>query len=263
VLASWPFGIAAGLLLQPPLAAAAGWRWVMQATAALCALALVLIAAGYREPRRATAPMHGSGVARVPVLPPRVQMLPTLIAGLMWGSLNLALVLFFSFGPGTLTELGMPPATAAAWTGAALWIVMFSVPLGGLAVQRSGRPDAAIVVFSVLAGMALALLSVGVAPLSLGVVFGLAIGPPAGAVMALPARVLSPEHRAGGLGAFLAIYYIVLAFGPALAGMLRERTGAAAAVLFAAIVMAAIAPLLGLFRVLAKQVGRGGRQLST
>jgi len=36
-----------------------------------------------------------------------------------------------------------------------------------------------------------------------------------------------------------------------------------AAVLFAAIVMAAIAPLLGLFRVLAKQVGRGGRQLST
>ena len=37
----------------------------------------------------------------------------------------------------------------------------------------------------------------------MGVVFGIAIGPPAGAIMSLPARVLALEHRAGGLGVFL------------------------------------------------------------
>ena len=49
VLASWLFGIAAGLLLQPPLAAAVGWRSVMLVTAALCGAALAMIAALYRD----------------------------------------------------------------------------------------------------------------------------------------------------------------------------------------------------------------------
>lgn len=44
LLASWPFGIAAGLLGQPLLAAAEGWRSVMIVVAAFCAIGLVLIA---------------------------------------------------------------------------------------------------------------------------------------------------------------------------------------------------------------------------
>ena len=150
VLASWPFGIAAGLLMQPALAAAQGWRAVMGLTAAVCGLALLLIAAVYRATPRAASPpaTSASGTpSAVPALPPWRQMLPTIVAGVMWGNLNLALVLFFSFGPAALTALGVAPAAAAAWAGAALWVVMVSVPLGGLAVQRSGRPDAAIVVF--------------------------------------------------------------------------------------------------------------------
>ncbi len=210
--------------MQPALAAAQGWRAVMGLTAAVCGLALLLIAAVYRATPRAASPpaTSASGTpSAVPALPPWRQMLPTIVAGVMWGNLNLALVLFFSFGPAALTALGVAPAAAAAWTGAALWVVMVSVPLGGLAVQRSGRPDAAIVVFCLLGGGALALLPASVLPLAMRVVFGIAIGPPAGAIMSLPARVLAPEHRAGGLGVFLTCYYAILSAGPALAGMLR------------------------------------------
>jgi MFS family permease len=253
VLASWPFGIAAGLLAQPVLAATHGWRWVMHATAALRGLALLLILAGYRAPRGAAPPAAAPGAPAIPALPPRRQMLPVLVAGAMWGNLNLALVLFFSFAPAAMAELGVGAATAAAWTGAAVWIVMFSVPLGGLAVQRSGRPDAAIAIFALLGGLALALLPTPLAPLAFGVAFGIGIGPPAGAIMALPARVLSPEHRAGGLGAFMTCYYVLVAGGPAVAGVLRQLSGtAASAMVFAAFLMASIAVLLSVFLALSR-----------
>jgi MFS family permease len=257
VLASWPFGIAAGLLVQPALAASEGWRWVMYGTAALCGLALVLIIIGYRDPPRAAAPT--AGAARLPVLPPLRQLLPTTIASLMWGNLNLSLVLFFSFAPAAMTELGLSAVTSAAWVSAALWIIMLSVPLGGLGVQRSGRTDAAIVIFSILAGIALALLPSRIGALGGCEVFGLAIGPPAGAIMALPSRVLSPEHRAGGLGAFMTVYYVVLSLGPALAGVLREHSGtAAAAVWLASGLMLSTALLMGIFNVTARGLTNQG-----
>ena len=248
ILASWPFGIAAGLLLQPPLAAAEGWRWVMHGSAALCAVALLLIAAGYRQPKAAAVP--GGALA----VPPLRQLWPTAVAGVMWGNINLALVLFFSFGPAAMAGLGMPTATAAGWTGAALWVVMVSVPLGGLAVQRSGRPDAAIALFSVLGGAALALLPTGVGPAVMAAAFAVTMGPPAGAILALPSRVLSPEHRAGGLGVFLTIYYAIQAFGPALAGALREALGTpAAAIWLAAAAMTANAGLLACYLAFARR----------
>lgn len=250
VLASWPFGIAAGLLLQPPVAAAAGWRWVMYATAAVAAVALLLVGRFYRAPPGASLPVHDPG--GVPSVPPCRQSVPAMIAGAIWGNLNLALVLFFSFGPAAMMEHGVAQGIARGWTGAALWIVMFSVPLGGVVVQRSGRPGGAIVVFSGLGALALALLPVGIAAPALGAAFGVSIGPPAGAIMALPARVLAPEHRAGGLGLFMTWYYAIQSLGPAGAGMLRDAFGTAAAPIWlAAALMAGIVPLLAMFEIVA------------
>ena len=127
----------------------------------------------------------------------------------------------------------------------------------GAARRPAGRGDRRL---RPLGGLALALLPVGIASVALGVAFGIAIGPPAGAIVALPTRVLSPEQRAGGFGVFYTGYYIIMAAGPALAGMPRERAGtAAAAVLFAAASMASIAPLLGLFWLLARPALTRGR----
>jgi MFS family permease len=251
-LASWPFGIVLGLLLQGPVAHEFGWRSVMHATALLCAAALLLLAAAYRPPAAAAGPQASAAVpTRWRALPPLRQALPLTVASVMWASLNLGLVIFFSFAPGMLQELNVSASRAAALTSAALWILMVSVPVGGLLAQRSGRTGAAIVVFSAVAALALALLPAGVLPRLVCVAFGIAVGPPAGLVMALPSRVLDPEHRAVGFGLFYTGYYVILAFGPAVAGLARDLSGtAAAALFFGAILFIAIPPLLLLFRVL-------------
>ncbi len=254
ILMTWPLGIAAGLNAQPLLAATQGWPSVMIAAAILCGVSLLLIALLYRDPAR-VAP---ASPASVPMLPPANEMLPAIVAGAMWGSLNLALVLFFSFTPALLTGFGLPFVTAAAWTGAGLWVVMLSLPVAGIIVQRSGRSDAAIVASAIFGAVVLLLLPVGVVPLALCAVFGLSVGIPAGPIMALPARVLSPAHRAGGLGLFYTVYYAFMAFGPAVGGFLRAAFGTpAAAMLFGVALFAGIVPSLWVFRTLAERLRRG------
>jgi MFS family permease len=251
ILATWPFGIAAGLLAQPLLAASYGWAWVMHLTAALCGVSLVLMAVFYRDPERAASVSQ----IGVPMLPPMREMLPATVAGVIWGNLNLALVLFFSFTPALLVGLGLQAVAAAAWTGAGLWVVMFSLPVAGMIVQRSGRPRTAILIGAVAGALVLGLLPLGIVPLALCAAFGLTIGLPAGPIMALPVRVLSPAHRAGGFGLFYTLYYAAMAFGPVVAGFLRQVFGTpTVAVLFAAALFAAIVPLLGLFELLARRV---------
>jgi MFS family permease len=251
ILATWPFGIAAALLVQPLLAASHGWAWVMQLCAALSCAALLLIALFYRDPVRAAG---AAAAAAVPMLPPANELLPCLVAGTMWANLNLALVLFFSFTPAVLVGLGLPGVTAAAWTGAGLWVVMVSLPLFGIAVQRSGRPGAAILLAAVAGALMLGLLPAGIVPLALCAAFGLTVGLPAGAIMALPARALSPAHRAGGLGLFYTMYYLFLAFGPAVGGLLRQAFATpAAALLLGAALFAALMPLLWLFEMLCRR----------
>ena len=50
LLASWPFGIVLGLLLQEPMAHDFGWRSVMCAAALLCAIAMLLLVTLYTPP---------------------------------------------------------------------------------------------------------------------------------------------------------------------------------------------------------------------
>jgi predicted MFS family arabinose efflux permease len=181
-LASWPFGIVLGLLLQGPMTHDLGWRSVMHGTALVAAAALLLLVAAYRPPAMtatrpagAAAPRH-----RLWLLPPLRQVMPLMVASVMWACVNLGLVIFFSFAPGLLQERHVATADAAALTSAALWILMVSVPVGGFLAQRSGRTGAAIVVFSAVAALALALLPAGLLPLALCAAFGVAVGPPAG-----------------------------------------------------------------------------------
>ena len=112
---------------------------------------------------------------------------------------------------GTLVSVGM-------------WVTLISLPLGGYLTERVGWPKATIVVFCLLAAVALFLLPYVPIPLMLSILVGLAIGPPAGAIVALPTQVLSAESRGTGLGVFYAWYYAAMAAGPALAGLGRDLT---------------------------------------
>ncbi len=248
ILASWPFGIGLALVTQPPLAAHLGWQAVMVATAAFCAVASVLVVAFYREPPHAAAVRHAPESAAAMRL--WREMIPASVAGVLWGSFNVGLVVFFSFTPGLLMEHGLAPAGASALVSLGLWLSMASLPPGGWLAERSGHPQASIIVFSIASAIILLLLVYGFAPAVLCALMGLTIGPPAGAIMALPAAILPPHRRALGLGVFYTAYYGVMAVGPAMAGWCRDHwQTAAAAILFGAMAYLAIVPLFLLFKI--------------
>jgi predicted MFS family arabinose efflux permease len=249
LLTSWPLGIAAGLLAYAPLAQAQGWPWAMYLAAGTCLVGLVLVAALYRSP--VTVPVSGAppSVRSAFSFPPRHEVQPILVAGLIWGVFNLGLIAFFSFVPPLLAEHGYGFAEGAFITSLVLWLMMISVPAGGHWLQRTGRTDATIMLFSALTGLAMAALPL--AP-SVALLFacavGFLIGPPPGAIMAMPGRVLRPETRAVGLGLFMTIYNVTVAGGPVLAGALKDEWGASAPILFGAALFVGVVPLTMLFR---------------
>ncbi len=252
ILASWPFGIATALIIEPLLAEAQGWPCVMAATAALCAVVLTLVAVIYRAPSSDAAKTPATEVAVRPGGLPLGKALPAAAAGLIWGVFNLGLIVFFSFVPGLLAERGASLAEAGALVSFGLWTSLLALPLGGLLVERSGRPQAAIVLFSTLAALVMLLLAHLPYPAMLCALLGIMIGPPAGPIMALPSLVLSAEQRALGLGVFYTMYYAVMAGGPLLAGYCRDAWGsAAAAVVYGGLMFAIVLPLFLLFKGLA------------
>lgn len=250
LLASWPFAIGCGLVIHGIIARSWGWPMVMYSSAGFCAFAMLLVALLYHAPgglRKAKGPRKSSEAVGL-VLPPLQESLPALVSGSIWGTYNIALLVFFSFAPLLLVEHGALQAEAASWASTALWICMVSVPLGGFLVHRIGRANAVICVFSFLSGWIFALLPSGAWPVVLCAALGLVMGPPAGPIMALPARALSLKNRSSGLGLFYTVHYFLSAIGPAIAGFLRDQTGGTtASVLFGALCFLLILPLLMLF----------------
>jgi predicted MFS family arabinose efflux permease len=225
ILSSWPCGIALALVSQSAMASAYSWRAVMVLTAALCTLALGLVFMYYRRPPSPVEAVEG-GPVRFRV--PRRELLPVSMAGLAWSAFNVGLIIFFSFTPTVLITRGLSTVEAGSLVSLGMWVSMFSVPLGGYLTERIGWPQATIVLFSLLTGGTLCLLPYLPMPLAVCVLVGLGIGPPAGAIMALPSQVLSPEHRSPGLAIFHSWSYAGRAVGPALAGLGRDLTGSPA-----------------------------------
>jgi MFS family permease len=112
-------------------------------------------------------------------------------------------------------------------------------------VHRSGRPAAAIVACALIAAIALALFAAGVHPTISCLLFGVAVGPLSGAILSLPAKVLSPRDRSVGFGVFYTCFYVLMAVGPLAAGRLQDVWGSPSAALIAgAALLVAIVPLL-------------------
>ena len=83
--------------------------------------------------------------------------MPVMISGTIWGAMNLACVLFFSYAPLLMVAQGSSPTVAASLTSLAIWFTILAIPAGGYLVHRSGRPITAIVACSLIAAAALML----------------------------------------------------------------------------------------------------------
>ena len=243
---SWPFGAMVALPIQTWIGQSFGLSAVMAsgaicAMAVFCAFALIPQAA---QPAQATAGGKLPGAALVPVV----------IAGTIWGVMNLACVLFFSYAPLLMVAQGSSPTVSASLTSLAIWFTILAIPAGGYLVHRSGRPIMAIIACGLIAASALSLFVVDFHPTIACLIFGVAIGPLSGAILSLPAMVLEPADRSVGFGLFYTCFYVLMAVGPTAAGRLQDAWGTPSAALVAsAALLVTMVPLSLSFRSLSKR----------
>lgn len=235
---SWPFGAMLALPIQATIVQSWGWPAVMMSGAVVAGAALCAFAFVSGPPERAQQPAAGrSGL-------PGAVLLPVIVAGVIWGAMNLACILFFSYAPLLLVAQGSSSTIAASLTSLSIWFTILAIPSGGYLVHRSGRPITAIVVCSLIAASALVLFVAGISPTISCMVFGIFVGPLSGAILSLPPKVLAPRDRAVGFGVFFTCFYVLMAVGPSVAGYLQDVWGSPSAALIAgAALLAAIPPL--------------------
>ena len=246
-IASWPFGLAAGLVVYGPLAERVGWSVVMHFGALAAFAAFVLVALVYRDP-----PGLLAAPARLALNLTRREWLLVMIAGGMWGLFNVAYIVLISFAPELFTVRGWSLAEASGIVSLIGWMLIPSIPLSGFLIERFGRPTLFMVAGFAITSAALIVLPFTDVPLLAFAVVALAVGVPAGLIMALPAQVLRPESRGGGMGVFFTCYFVAMAILPGAAGLLRDISGSPATpALFAAAMVLLCMLALALFRAVA------------
>ncbi len=234
VIVSWPLGLAVGLVTYGALATASGWRAVMYFGAIAAIVAFALVALVYRDPPGVAGASSGS--FRVGLS--RREWLLVLISGTIWGLFNVAYIVLISFAPDLFTARGYSLPEASAIVSVIGWTLIPLIPLTGMLVERVGWSGAFMAGGFLIAAAAASALPFTNAPtVALGIV-ALAIGLSGGLIMALPAQVLRPESRGGGMGIYFTCYYAAMAVLPGAAGLARDLSGSAAApALFAAAMM--------------------------
>ena len=241
LVSSWPLGLAVGLLVFGPLAEVQGWRVVMYLSAVASAVALAAVAIGYRDPPD----LPKSGPAHLSLNLTAREWLMVAVAGSIWAFFNVAYIVLISFVPEFFTSRGYSLSSAGQIVSLIGWFVIPAIPLAGLLAERLGRPNLLMAAGFAIVVLAAVIMPFVDAPL---IPFGaivLAIGVPAGLIMALPAQALGPQSRAAGMGVFFTVYYIAMAILPGGAGLALDVSGSPSApALFAAVMM--LLCLLGL-----------------
>jgi len=240
---SWPVGIAAALVVLPPIAEMQGLKAGYLFSALLVLLALVLLAQRYTPP-----PRSSEAATLENAMPERVALKAAIVAGSIWGLYNAGLAMVFAFGPSLLVERGWPITSAGSAVSLLLWLAIVSVPLGGFLADRLRHHAVFVVAGCLAAGVLLLVASREPDQVVIYAVLGLVAGLPAGPIMSLPSRVLRPGVRAIGMGAFFSVFYAAMVVGPALGGWLAAANGsAAAAIYFGALLLFACVPGIWLF----------------
>jgi MFS family permease len=248
LVSSWPLGISLALVSLGPLAAVSSWRLVMHLAAAVCVVALALVAVIYRTPstvdKEPTSGWSGLKLSRR-------ELGFVALAALIWALFNGGFSSLPSFAPGFLISIGYTTAAAGSLVSVVTWIVIPAVQLGGYVAERLRRPNLIMATCFAGIGLAMVLLPYWEHRMALCVALGLLFGPPCGNIMALPIEALRPENRAPGMG----VFYTCTCGGAmalsALAGLSRDLThNPAAPLLFGGSLLFVTVIVLGLFRAL-------------
>jgi MFS family permease len=137
----------------------------------------------------------------------------------------MALAIVFSFGPELFVGRGMGLVEAGSVTSIILWMLAIFGSLAGFLIDWTGRRYLILVTGNL--GFAVFVLigswtdQVLVNVIAMGLFSGVAVG----AMMSLPALVLTPATRAVGMGVFFTVFYFCAALGPMIAGWTANLTG--------------------------------------
>lgn len=220
---SWPVGIALALMVLPTLAEPAGLVVAQTVVAGATATGFFALLRFYRAPPDAAVEASDDRDRL------RGALLGAVVAaGAIWGLYNTALGIVFSFGPELFVRRGLDLVEAGSLTSIVLWMLAVMGAVGGFLSDRTGRRDLVLTAGNIgfAAAAAFTAWSEHVLPgvLAMGVFSGLGIG----AMMSLPASVLTPGTRAIGMGLFFAVFYVCTSIGPMLGGWIADVTGDAA-----------------------------------
>ncbi len=260
---AWPVGIAAGMSLLPFINVWSDWRLAVYVTAAVPALAMLLVAtlpAPGEGSETRTGPVPEDPATRPPLWSIRPREFWIILAGgAAWPLMSTGgYVVFSSYAPIMLIDRGTSHTTAALAISILSWLLIAVIPLGGYLADRLGNKDLLFWGGCLAAAAAIAMVPV-TGPVELWVVLSAILGLTVGMVMALPGEVLSPESRATGLGLYYTIYYTGTGILPAIAGWIQDTTGSTAMVIWFSAACLTLAPffLLGL-RILQRRWQLGG-----
>lgn len=247
---SWPVGVALALVALPVVGATYGVAVTYLVTSAAIALGLIILAVFYTAP-------PPTGAAEVTARPGGQAVAAIVVAGAVWSIYNTGFAMIFGFGLSMLTERGWSIVEAGSTVSIVLWLAIISVPLGGVLADKVKSPDRLVVATLLVFAAALVAAARTGAVVPAFAALGLICGLPAGAIMAMPSRVLGPATRAVGMGLFFTIYYLGMFAAPIIAGYLASLSGSAATAFdFGAAVLLAAAALTRTFRSLAEAAGR-------
>ena len=253
LVASWPLGIALGLVLFAPLAARFGWPAVMLAAAIGCLIMAALMLAFYRDPPALPAPRPSRFALDLTGREWRL----ILIAGSIWGVYNVGYVVLVSFLPGLFAHQGYGPAEATTVASMLGWSLIVLVPAGGYLADRYGRGDALMLVGLIATALGAVLIPLPSVTMAAYALVLIAAGLPAGAIMALPATAVRGELRGPGTGIYFAWSYALITVLPPAAGLARDLTHSAAAPMwFAAAMLLVAAGGLATFRMFFRSPGQ-------
>lgn len=235
---SWPAGIAIALLTLPAIGTAYGVSAVYLAVAAMIGCGMVLLGTLYRAPAdHAVAALAAARLDRNTVI-------AVTAAALIWSLYNVGFATIFSFGPSMLVEHGWSITAAGSTISIVLWLAVFSVASGGLLADRIGRPELIIIAGCIVFAALMILLPRSDSVVTVTVALGLVCGLPAGSIMSLPARVLTPGTRAIGIGLFFTVFYAGMMLGPVLGGACAKWAGSAGAALDFGAAMILVCPII-------------------
>ena len=243
LIASWPLGLALGLVINGFLLTIATWPAVMWLGAGFSFLFMALVWLLYRNP-----PGLGQGGPVTLFNLTRNEAILCALAGSVWSLYNIGFIMLPGFGANFFVSIGYGKAQAAYLVSIASWSLILLVPVGGYVSARWGYQKFLLYgAFTVgVAGMAL--IPVTTYPVLVFVLVGSIAALPAGLIVALPGQILRPEARGPGMGLFFTMYYVGFGTLPEVAGWARDVTGSAGAPLqFGSVMYFAAAVFLTLF----------------